>query len=260
MAIHTKEVIETNRMSDKIEVIHGYAEEVELEDKVDVIISEWMGTVLLFEMMLESVINMRDRFLKEDGKIWPSSASLFLVPCSAHAQYTNKVDFWDSQFGFDFSSLKAIAKEDLVSKPFHDYVLPKEDCLCQDMRLFQLDMYTVTVENLEQITSEFDFSIRKDEIMHGFCMWFEVAFDPSNPNGDQIFLNTGPFHELTHWKQNLFLLDEPMKVKVGDSVSGILILTRNPNFRRHLRAEFEFTLSSGSKVSSVCKKMFYIWR
>jgi hypothetical protein len=47
MAIHTKEVIETNRMSDKIEVIHGYAEEVELEDKVDVIISEWMGTVLL---------------------------------------------------------------------------------------------------------------------------------------------------------------------------------------------------------------------
>jgi len=57
-------------------------------------------------MMIESVILMRDRFLRDDGTIWPSSARLFLVPCSAHAQYRAKVDFWESQYGFDFTVLK----------------------------------------------------------------------------------------------------------------------------------------------------------
>jgi len=49
--------------------------------------------------MLESVVIMRDKFLSPTGTIWPSSASLYLAPVTAHAQYTSKVDFWDCQFG-----------------------------------------------------------------------------------------------------------------------------------------------------------------
>lgn len=260
MANHTKRVIEQNRMSDRIKVIHEYAENVELEEKVDVIVSEWMGTILLFEMMIESVINVRDRFLKADGIMWPSSASLFLVPCSAHAQYSNKVDFWDIQFGFDFSCLKSVAKEDLLCKPFHDYIFPKEDCLSDEMKLFQLEMKAVTMQYLEQIQSDFDFRIQKDGIMHGFCAWFEAVFDPSNSNGEEVRLNTGPEHELTHWKQNLFLLDEPVCVKKGYWISGKVVFTRNPVYRRHLRAEFTFSVSYESNPITQCTKMFYIWR
>jgi len=38
------------------------------ERKFDVLVSEWMGYFLLYEGMLDSVINARDRFLKS-GKI-----------------------------------------------------------------------------------------------------------------------------------------------------------------------------------------------
>ncbi len=43
----------------QIQVIRGRVEEVELPEKVDVIVSEWMGYELLYESMLESVIVAR---------------------------------------------------------------------------------------------------------------------------------------------------------------------------------------------------------
>ena len=37
--------------------------------------------------------------------MWPSEASLFLVPCSAQFEYDRKLAFWEHQYGFDFSPL-----------------------------------------------------------------------------------------------------------------------------------------------------------
>ena len=47
MAEHTEKVIQQNKMDDKITIIHNFAENVKLEETVDLIISEWMGTMLM---------------------------------------------------------------------------------------------------------------------------------------------------------------------------------------------------------------------
>lgn len=59
-----------------------------------------------FEMMIESVLVARDKFLRPGGIVWPSAASLFLVPVSAAEQYSDSIDFWTAQYGFDLSCLK----------------------------------------------------------------------------------------------------------------------------------------------------------
>ena len=51
-------------LGERIEVVKGRAEEVELELQVDVLISEPMGTLLVNERMLETYLYARDRFLK----------------------------------------------------------------------------------------------------------------------------------------------------------------------------------------------------
>jgi hypothetical protein len=57
-----------NGYDNKIVFLKGKMEEVELPvDKVDVIISEWMGYFLLFESMLDAVIYARDKYLTKDG-------------------------------------------------------------------------------------------------------------------------------------------------------------------------------------------------
>ena len=47
MAEHTQEVIKRNDLAHNIEVIQDYAENLKLDQQVDLIISEWMGTILL---------------------------------------------------------------------------------------------------------------------------------------------------------------------------------------------------------------------
>lgn len=54
-------VVDCNGLGDKIQVIQGLVEDIVLPEKVDVIVSEWMGYCLLYESMLESVIVARDR-------------------------------------------------------------------------------------------------------------------------------------------------------------------------------------------------------
>jgi hypothetical protein len=49
------------------QVIKGKMEEVELPEKVDIIVSEWMGFYLLHESMLDSVLYARDKWLNEGG-------------------------------------------------------------------------------------------------------------------------------------------------------------------------------------------------
>jgi protein arginine N-methyltransferase 3 len=48
-------------------------------DKVDAIVSEWMGYFLLFEGMLDSVIYARDHYLSSTGKLLPNRCTISLV-------------------------------------------------------------------------------------------------------------------------------------------------------------------------------------
>ena len=54
---HAKTIVKDNGMDKDITLIKGKVEEVELPvEKVDIIISEWMGYCLLYESMLDTVI------------------------------------------------------------------------------------------------------------------------------------------------------------------------------------------------------------
>lgn len=67
-----------------LQVIHSRIEDVtsaQIPEKVDIIVSEWMGFYLLHEGMLDSVIIARDRFLKTNGLIFPEAATIYVTPC-----------------------------------------------------------------------------------------------------------------------------------------------------------------------------------
>jgi protein arginine N-methyltransferase 3 len=58
---------------------------------VDVIISEWMGYALLFESMLDTVLQARDRFLKPGGVVLPDVASIYIAGAAIGATDSS---FW----------------------------------------------------------------------------------------------------------------------------------------------------------------------
>lgn len=60
--------VEENGLNSKVTIIRGKVEEIELPvEKVDIIISEWMGYFLIFESMYSSVLWARDKWLAPDG-------------------------------------------------------------------------------------------------------------------------------------------------------------------------------------------------
>lgn len=78
-----KKLIEENGLADKITIVEKVVEDIELgkdiPDRVDIIISEWMGYCLLYEGMLDSVLFARDRFLVKGGLIFPERAKIFVA-------------------------------------------------------------------------------------------------------------------------------------------------------------------------------------
>jgi hypothetical protein len=75
-----REIVKANGMSDKITLLQGKMEEVELPfPKVDIIISEWMGYFLLFESMLDTVLYARDKYLVPGGLIFPDKATIYFA-------------------------------------------------------------------------------------------------------------------------------------------------------------------------------------
>jgi len=75
-----REIVIVNNMEDKITLIQGKMEEIELPvEKVDIIISEWMGYFLLYESMLDTVLYARDRYLAPGGLIFPDKATIHMA-------------------------------------------------------------------------------------------------------------------------------------------------------------------------------------
>jgi len=69
IATQARKLVKANGLDDKIQILKGKVEEVTLPEKVDIIVSEPLGFLLVHERMLESYIAGRDRWLKPGGKM-----------------------------------------------------------------------------------------------------------------------------------------------------------------------------------------------
>lgn len=75
-----REIVIVNGMADKITLLQGKMEDVQLPfSTVDIILSEWMGYFLLYESMLDTVLYARDKYLVPGGLIFPDKATIFMA-------------------------------------------------------------------------------------------------------------------------------------------------------------------------------------
>jgi type I protein arginine methyltransferase len=124
MAQYAQELVAANNLSDRITVIAGKIEEIELPEKVDIIISEPMGYMLYNERMLETYLHAK-KWLKPNGKMFPGRGDLHVAPFTDEALYIeqyNKANFWcQSCFhNVDLSSLRDAAMKEYFRQPIVD--------------------------------------------------------------------------------------------------------------------------------------------
>lgn len=91
-------------------------------EKVDIIISEWMGYCLFYESMLDTVLYARDKWLQPDGLLFPDKATLYVTAIEDRVYKDEKINWWDNVYGFDMSPIRKVA----ISEPLVDVVDPKQ--------------------------------------------------------------------------------------------------------------------------------------
>jgi predicted RNA methylase len=224
-----KQLIEHNNMSDRIEVINDLIENVELPEKVDIIISEWMGFYLLHESMFNSVIIARDKWLKDDGKMYPSKATIYACPCSMDNVLQDKVLYWTDIYGLDFSPIISMAHEKLISKPYVDIIQP-EQLIATPQIVKEVDCRTATVAELEHIWARTPFVTTKEGVLHGFALWFDVKFEGEE---NLVVLDTSPSFPATHWKQTIIILPEYFQLESNSEIPASFTLSANEENFRH---------------------------
>ena len=239
IADYSKEIIKQNNLSDKITIIQSKVEEANLPvDKVDIIISEWMGYFLLYESMLDTLLFARDKWLKKDGYLLPDKAQIYLAGIQDTLYKYNKIDSWDNVYGFNFSVLKNPA----LAEPIIDN-FPNNNIISNSCKIFDIDLYTVKVEDLD-FSAGYEIIFNKDDTFNGFVTWFDVEFDKI-PN--KITLSTSPYEPSTHWKQVMFYSKNDIEVKKKEKLKGSICVIKDKMNFRFINSKISFHFDNGSK-------------
>ena len=144
LIFRTMDVIKENSMEDKITIMKGKAEDLNMSEKVDVIISEWMGYFLLFESMLDTVLYCRDNYLSSNGRIYPDKCNIQLVAFADDELYQSKVKFWGDVYGFKMSTmLSSTIEEPLIE------VVNKEKIISKPVVIQEFDLMKITTKELD---------------------------------------------------------------------------------------------------------------
>ena len=210
MAHHAQKLIERNGYADRIEIVHGNAHDIQLDKKADVIISEWLGHMAFVESMFNSVIRVRDKWLKPGGKMIPAAVDVLLAPMDNGILYNDHgPGFWMKKniHGIDFSNLES---QELEMGHANQVTLPKEFLLAPGKVLHSIDTHTARTGD-EANKGTVDFKILRDGMMNGFAGWFNSPLSPA------VTLDTSSFCPDTHWQQTYFPF-HPIKVEAGQTI------------------------------------------
>ncbi|OWR54302.1 putative arginine n-methyltransferase [Danaus plexippus plexippus] len=224
---HAIDIIRENNLDKKIKTIKGRLEDTDLDQKVDVIVSEWMGYFLLFEGMLDSVIYARDTCLNPGGLLLPNKCTISLVANGDVDTHKKLIEFWSDVYGYKMNCMKS----EVVREASVDVVPAKciisEPCIVKD-----IDLYTCNT-NVVNFTSPFKLTVTNDGAITSLVGYFDTIFDLPN----SVSFTTGPHGTPTHWKQTVFYFRDCKEVKKGDIIEGTITCSRQKTDVRALAVQ-----------------------
>jgi protein arginine N-methyltransferase 1 len=212
-AVEQGEIIEdaerlaqANRLQDKVVFLRGRSDRIELPEKVDVIVSEIIGSLGLEEHLPRFQIDFRDRFLKPGGRLVPSWLEVCVIPVEAGAIWEKYIGLWDrNYYGLDFSPVRSYA----VSQRYVTDCSGQVDRLAAPCVVSHSDLSEV-----ERVPLVFQgqSAISRGGTFHGLVGYFRAGLAPG------VVLSTSPEEPPTHWRQTFLPMEEPVAVKDSDEV------------------------------------------
>jgi type I protein arginine methyltransferase len=172
IADYSAKIIEANNLSDVITLVKGKVEEITLPvEKVDIIISEWMGYCLFYESRIEKVLYARDKWLcKENGMMFPDRCTFFVTAIEGRQYKDEKINWWDEVYGFNMAAIQ----KDAIIEPLVRVVDPKQ-VATNSFIVKEIDLYTVNKADLA-FSRHFHLRAKRNVSIHAMMVYFTVEF------------------------------------------------------------------------------------
>jgi len=201
------EIARANGLADRIVILEGRIEEVELPEQVDLIISVFTGNLLYSEDLLPSLFHARDRYLKPGGHLVPDFAELLLAPVSAPDLHAKHIGRWsESHLGLDFSAGRRFAANEILW-PAREQL--KAERLATGVVVSSVDM---TQASHADCRGEARCRIETSGSCHGLLGWTRIRL------ADQ-WMSTDPASPEVHWSPAVLPFDPPLPLEAGEDIA-----------------------------------------
>jgi type I protein arginine methyltransferase len=210
IAQFAEHLVADNGFSDRITVIQGEMEDLELPEKVDIIVSEWLGGYAVDENLLPIVIQARDRWLKPEGKMIPGITTSWMAP-AYDAYLQEDVDFWKSQpYGVN---LAAVARDALRRTESTCNHIKQKHLSCDPQMLWTIDSHTCTPQQASgTFETELEFVSTREGGVNILAAWFKTL------SAEKVVLSNGPSYPDTHWGRTVFPIGKTVPVNTGTRI------------------------------------------
>jgi protein arginine N-methyltransferase 1 len=233
--VQARQIVKDNGLDHIVTLIKGKVEEVTLPvDKVDIIISEWMGYFLLYESMLDTVIWARDKWLVPGGLIFPDKATLYITAIEDADYKEDKINFWDKVYGFNMSCIKEMA----LREPLVDTV-DQNMLISNSVPILKVDITTVKKEELDFMVP-FKLTAQRNDYCHALVAYFDIEFSKCHK---PVYFSTGPRARYTHWKQTVFYFRDVLSIRQNETIQGTLACKPNAKNPRDLDITIDYEFS-----------------
>ncbi len=225
--------------AERFEPINKLSYEVELPQRVDVLLSEIMGNMADnedFQPILEDAIR---RFLAPGGTVLPRSTTSYLVPVAARLAHRNLCTGTVASLTPHYD-ISALYRAKRVSSPFnlyYDCILPRSSYLSRPARL---RAYDGAWDQPATYQCQVSFTLERQELLTGFKAYFVAELTPTTTldiSGDDI--ERGETSD--SWKHAYLPIERPIEVREGDRLEVTFSRRYPPDGERAFRQIYEWT-------------------
>jgi SAM-dependent methyltransferase len=212
VAAVARRMIARNGLAETITVINSDLEDANLPEKVDVVVSEWMGGFGADENMLAPLVIARDRWLKPGGKIVPGRVTAVLAP-AAIPDFDETLAWWRGRpHGVDMGEIADMTAQETFHTQVH---LTPEDLVAPPQDMWSHDPYVCSLEEADRpYTTKLTFTATRADQLSGLVAWFTAEM------GDGNVLTNAVGAPDTHWGRTLFPFEAPITVAAGETIEA----------------------------------------
>jgi SAM-dependent methyltransferase len=198
-------VAERNGFADRIRWVHAESGQIELPERVDIIVSDQIGHFGFEAGLFDFVSDARRRFLKPGGVIVPARVDLELAPVS-EPEMAAAVRFWcERPAGFDMSPAHTWA-----ANTGYPTKLDADRCLGDPATAARLNVLDVTTDAL---SLDVTLPIATGGRLDGVGGWFRATLAPG------VTMTNSPLSPDRIDRRNVYFPIDPIAVAPGDELS-----------------------------------------